>query len=163
MITTDKFVLFWGDQDIYSNFYPAEFEMEGNHFYWSEQAFMWLKAVTFGADDIANELLAMTPEKHTPLECKKLGSRIKNFDDIIWTAKSYDAMVTAVYKKFSQNPTLLKQLLDTNDRILVEASPYDKIWGIGMSETDKDAQDVSNWKGQNLLGKVLMDVRKELK
>ena len=163
MITNDKFVLFWGDEDIYSNFYPAEFEMEGNHFYWSEQAFMWIKAVTFGAHDIATEILDMTPAKNIPLDCKKLGRRIKNFDDTIWTAKSYDAMVTAVYKKFSQNPILLQQLLDTNDRILVEASPYDKIWGIGMSEQHADAQDMSKWQGQNLLGKVLMDIRKELK
>jgi len=163
MITTDKYVLFWGEEDIYSNFYPAQFDMEGHHFYWSEQSYMWLKAISFSDTETANDILKMCNVNNTPIQCKKLGRQVKNFDPEVWKLKCIPAMYLAVQHKFAQNSWLSKQLLDTENKVLVEASPYDKIWGIGLAEGDPEAQDESKWKGTNLLGKVLMDVRKELR
>lgn len=162
MLTTDKYLLFWGDEDIYSNFYPAEFDMYGIHFYWSEQAFIYQKAMRFNDIETADKILAMNPVANQPIDCKKLGRLVKNFDEVVWFSTSYNAMVDACYAKFSGNKLLREQLLATGDLILVEASPYDKIWGIGLSETDPDVQDESKWKGTNLLGKALMQVRDEL-
>lgn len=81
--------------------------------------------------------------------------------DRIWSAKRYHAMVQALEAKFT-DPELRQILLDTGDRIIVEASPYDRIWGVGLSENDDDLY-AGNWKGQNLLGKALMEVRDKLK
>ena len=163
MKTTDDYVLFWGDEDIYSNFYPCEFTLNDHKYHWSEQAFMYLKAITFSDVEIAKEISEMHPDKNTPLQCKKLGRKIKNFNDMIWNNLSSEVMYNACYAKFSQNKLLSDQLLNTGNRIIVEASPYDKIWGIGLSETDPDALDKTKWKGQNLLGEVLMRVRSNLR
>ncbi len=163
MVVTDKFVLFWGEEDIYSNFHPSRFSLDGNVFHWSEQAFMWLKAVEFGDRAVAQQILEQTPRNSSPLECKRLGRKVSPFDEKTWSVRSVEAMRRAVSAKFSQIPELRRQLLDSGDRILVEASPYDRIWGIGWGESDPQAQDPSQWKGQNLLGKVLMEVREQLR
>ena len=86
---------------------------------------------------------------------------VKNFDEEVWNQLKYQIMYEAVKAKFS-NPILMKKLIDTKDKILVEASPYDKIWGIGLNETDAKKTLPTNWIGENLLGKVLMQVREEL-
>ena len=86
----------------------------------------------------------------------------KNYKDKIWASRRYQAMVDALTAKF-QDPELKRILLNTGDRILVEASPYDRIWGIGLSEQSPFIYDEKNWKGQNLLGKALMEVREKLK
>jgi hypothetical protein len=163
MITTDKYVLFWGDQDIYSNFYPVEFEISGHHFYWSEQAFMWLKALWFADHDLAQTLLLLAPPNNKPIHAKKIGRTIKGFNEEEWAKVREECMFRACLAKFQQNVKLSEQLLNTGDRVLVEASPYDKIWGIGLAEDNADAQDPDKWQGLNLLGKVLMNVRHELK
>lgn len=162
MLVTNKYVLFWDDFDIYSNFYPSEFDMEGHHFYWSEQAFMWQKAIAFGDSEIAEKILTMKPDINTALECKNLGRKVSGFDSLRWDEISFAAMKKALHEKFTQDSFLHDQLIETGNLILVEASPYDKIWGIGLSENDPDAQDETKWKGSNLLGKVLMEVREEL-
>lgn len=156
------YIFFWGLKNKYSflsNFYYAPFVVDGLQFRWSEQYFMYQKALLFLGEDIQEKILEAT----SPQECKKLG-RTKSpiFDDEVWNEKRQDAMYRAVLEKFRQNPRLKNALLETGDAVLVESSPKDKIWGIGLSE--KTARQISpqEWPGQNLLGQILMKVRQDL-
>lgn len=155
----DNYVFFWGKQDVFSNFYYVPFKHQGQLFKWSEQAVMYRKAKLFGADKIALDIVrAQTPE-----QCKKLGrSRQIPFDNDIWDSNKFNIYKEVLLDKFS-NKKLKKIILDTNNKTLVEASPYDKIWGIGVSSDHPDATNPSKWRGENLLGQVLMSVREELK
>lgn len=95
----------------------------------------------------------------TPKEIKKLGREVSNFDQAVWNKNKLEIVIKANYNKFTQNSELLKQLLATGDRVLVEASPWDRIWGVGLGADDPDVYDRDKWKGQNLLGQALMTVR----
>lgn len=158
MRTTKKYVFFWTKEDVYSNFYYFPFEHKGLKFKWAEQAIMYRKAKLFKANSIAEKILyAKTPD-----ECKKLGrSRDIPFDDKVWDENKMQIFKEILLDKF-KNPSLKKQMLSTGDRKFAEASPYDKIWGIGLRETHPDVLDESKWKGQNLLGEILTEVKKEL-
>src|SRR5208283_3214481 len=123
---TDKYVFFWGLE--FSNWCDCKFNYKRITFFNSEQAFMWEKAIFFGDMHMAEKIIK-TPD---PRENKSLGRQIKNFDADKWSAVSYDIMVAVNYEKFSQNPHFKTLLLETEDKVLVEASPYDKIWGIGL-------------------------------
>jgi hypothetical protein len=153
MRVTDKYIFFW--DSIYSNWYGCEFSSAGRKFNCSEQNFMYHKALTFGDVETAEKMMK---ESHPRVQ-KKLGKLVKNYDDTTWAEVRYDIMKEAVYLKFSQNKELLSELLKTGDKIFVEASPYDTIWGIGMGEDDDLILDEKNWKGLNLLGKALCEVR----
>jgi ribA/ribD-fused uncharacterized protein len=155
---TDTHVYFWGDPTL-SNWGPAEFKHKGNHFYNSEQAFMWEKADFFGDKEIADKILKTS----NPKEAKDLGRMVKGYSDAEWSKVRYKKMLEACLSKFSQNPDRLETLLSTGDRTLVEGSPYDKVWGVGWHWADPEILFEENWKGQNLLGKVLMEVRDKLK
>jgi len=158
MTITPTHVYFYMGADIYSNFYKCKF-IDLNHnclFTSTEKAFMFYKALFFGDSDIAKKIL----ESDNPGYTKSLGRQIKNYDDKAWECVRLGYMTYVNYLKFSQNPELKKQLLETGDRILVEASPTDKIWGIGLSE--EEAAMGAEWRGRNLLGIALMDVRKLL-
>lgn len=98
-----------------------------------------------------------------PSKIKALGQKVRNFDEIVWSKAKYAIVLNGNYQKFSQNPHLKKFLLQTNDKILVEASPYDAIWGIKMDESDAGAHNPLKWRGQNLLGFALMEVRDALR
>lgn len=155
---TDTHVFFWGSY--LSNFYEAPFKDEvGQLYYTSEQYFMAQKAIVFNDSKILNQIL----QKREPLACKRLGKLVNNFSVPIWDQQKYQIMVKACTLKFSQNSKLLKDLLNTGSKTLVEASPYDTIWGIGLKWDDERVLDPNNWRGQNLLGKALMDVREILK
>ena len=97
-----------------------------------------------------------------PGEAKKLGRKIRNFDQAIWEKHRFDIVVRGNLAKFSQHEPLKQYLLGTGDRVLVEASPHDRIWGIGIAESDPAAQNPYDWKGLNLLGFALMAVREQL-
>jgi ribA/ribD-fused uncharacterized protein len=155
---TDKYVFFWGSE--FSNWYPAFFNYKGKRFSNSEQAFMWDKAVFFGDFEIGNEILN---NGKNPRDAKQLGRQIKNFDVEEWTEVAYSVMVKVNLCKYEQNPLLLKILLSTGDKTIVEASPQDTIWGIGLHWENDDCLDKTKWKGLNLLGKALMEVRERLK
>lgn len=157
MRTTDTHVFFWGGE--FSNWFAAYFEYEDHEFYNSEQAFMWKKAKFFGDEEIA-ELILHT---QNPRDAKALGRKVRGFDAERWAMVSYPIMIAVNVEKYMQNPRLEEKLLATGDKTLVEASPYDKIWGIGLSEDDDRCLDEHQWQGMNLLGKALMLVRKQLK
>ena len=157
MKTTDKFLFFW--QGIYSNWSAAPFVMSGHQFSNSEQAFMWLKAKFFGDEEVAAKIL-LDP---TPNGVKALGRQVKNYNDVAWGTVREEKMYRACLEKFGQNHAMGAELLSTGNKILVEASPYDKIWGIGMAENDAGVEDKANWKGLNLLGEVLVKVRTTLR
>ena len=95
-------------------------------------------------------------------EAKKLGRQVRNFDQLLWEEKRYEIVKIGNYHKFSQDEHLATFLKQTGDRILVEASPYDNIWGIGLSADAQGIENPHNWKGLNLLGFALMEVRKML-
>lgn len=125
----------------------------------SEQAFMILKALTFGDRETGGKIL----KARHPAEQKALGKLVKGYKDEVWSHIRYELMLDVVYEKFRQNPTLASQMLNTGDRMFVEASPTDTIWGIGLAETDDRILDKANWRGQNLLGDVLCQVRDRLR
>ncbi|ALO79648.1 hypothetical protein HOBO_240 [Bacillus phage Hobo] len=155
MRETAQFIFFWGNDDIYSNFFYSPFKHKGIMFKWSEQAIMYRKAKLFGADRIAELIL----RAQTPKQCKDLGrSREIPFDEGVWVGYREEIYGDVLFDKFS-NPSLKKQLLATGDKILVEASPFDKIWGIGLGENHRDVENPTKWRGLNLLGEVLMEVR----
>lgn len=150
-----QYTFFWNG--IYSNFQTAPFKYKGHRFNNSEQAFMWEKANFFNDKEISNKILNTTVAH----EAKALGRKVRNYDDSKWSKVRFDFMYDVCLEKFSQNEKLKEQLLQ--DSNFVEASPYDKIWGIGMAEHQEGIEDPSNWKGQNLLGKVLDNVKETLK
>lgn len=154
---TDTHVYFWGLK--LSNWYPVRFMYKDIEFDNTEQAFMWEKAMLFGDHDTADRILD-TPD---PKAAKGLGRKVKNFDAERWMINGYTVMVAVNYAKFSQYPRLKSILLNTGNKTIVEASPYDKIWGIGIHWNDDTCLDEANWKGMNLLGKALMEVRKQLR
>ena len=141
----------------FSNFYICNFEDEGINFFCSEQYMMYQKALLMGDDNSAGKIL----RANSPFECKKLGRKVKPWDNDAWVNNRYNIVYNAVLLKFTQNQKLKEVLLKTDDLILAEASPYDKIWGIGLSK--KKAEEGVEWKGLNLLGEVLMEVRDDIK
>ena len=155
----DKHVAFWGSA--FSNFYPCSFTEGGKVWKNSEQCFMAKKAEYFKDMEILEEILkAETPEK-----TKKLGRKVKNFDSEYRSTACFEKMYDAVYAKFSQNNDLKELLLssDFEGKGFVEGSPFDAIWGVKMDWRNPDIDNEENWRGQNLLGKVLNKVREDLR
>ncbi|OCG77517.1 hypothetical protein A9G44_04670 [Gilliamella sp. Occ4-3] len=120
---------------------------------------MYSKALLFKDIESANAILSIPSSKMQ----KKLGQTVRNFDENIWNKHKKEIVFEGNYAKFSQNDELKKYLLSTKDKVLAEASPYDKIWGIGLSIDDEMRFNMAKWRGKNLLGEVLMQVRKALK
>lgn len=149
MKITNTHVYFWGG--IYSNFYECNIEYKDYQFHTSEQLFMWLKAMTFKDEQVAEEIL----HSSSPKEAKHLGRQVADFDNEVWEKEREDAMFIAVSNKFDQNPQLKAQLLEHKGKTFVEASPYDCIWGVGLREDDLRILDEQKWRGLNLLGKCL--------
>lgn len=155
---TDEFVLFWTSKDVYSNFHYTPFYYKGIRYKWAEQAIMYEKAKLFGADKIAESIL----EAIDAGDCKKLGrSREIPFNENIWD-KNKERIFKDILREKYKLSNLRRLMLQSGKREFVEASPYDNIWGIGMRENDPGVTDRSNWKGQNLLGKILTEIRDEI-
>lgn len=151
MKVTNDLVLFFGNDDICSNFYLCPLNYEGHNFHSSEQLFMYLKAKTFKDWDTMKEILNCS----TPREAKALGRKVRNYDDAIWDSERDKCMYITILTKFNQCAEF-RTLIETNmDKTFAEASPYDKIWGIKLSEDDPKALDPSQWKGENRLGKCI--------
>lgn len=163
MRVTDKHVYFWGE--FLSNWYPARFTeaREGKtlEFHNSEQYFMYEKAKAFGDEEIAMRILF---EGKNPKQAKSLGRKVKGYNDEVWNKMRYKVMLRANLLKYLQNKDIEKLLLNEefDGKNFCEASPVDQVWGIGCDEATA-LDDESNWNGQNLLGKVLDEVRDILK
>jgi ribA/ribD-fused uncharacterized protein len=157
MRQTEKYVLFWSG--IYSQWYAAPMTINDTKYNTCEQYMMYQKALLFEDEEVANAIMRET----NPREQKALGRKIRNFDDQKWKQNCMRIVYEANLAKFTQNPELKSALLSTGDRILVEASPKDFIWGIGMHYEDEGVDNPANWKGTNLLGQVLTLVKHEIK
>ena len=119
---------------------------------------MYGKAKLFDDNKIADKIMASKNVR----EQKSLGREVKNFDLEIWTENAIDIVYKGNKAKFEQNKDYLELLLSTKGKTLVEASPTDKVWGIGLTADDTDANNILKWKGTNWLGIVLTELRQEL-
>lgn len=156
MKTTDKHVFFWNG--IYSQWHKAPMTIDGVQYNCCEQYMMHQKALLFGDVETSRQILRATD----PREQKELGRKVSGFNKEKWDKACVGIVYKGNYAKFSQNEDLKTELLNTGNRILVEASPVDFIWGIGMHEDDNGVENPANWKGTNLLGWSIMLVRNEL-
>lgn len=141
-----------------SQWWPAAFEVDGNTYRTAEHYMMWRKATLFGDHETAERILAAPG----PKEAKALGRQARDFDQVVWEAARYEIVVAAGTHKFGQHDDLRAFLCGTGDRILVEASPRDRVWGIGLGRNNPAAHDPAQWRGLNLLGFALCDVRDAL-
>lgn len=154
-------IFFFGSDNYMSNWFPAKFDLtfngENHTFYNVEQAMMDSKAILFEDIESFNKILKTT----NPKTAKSLGRKVENFDPEIWDKYKKYIVKTAVQGKFLYNDELKEKLLNTGEKYLAEDSPYDKIWGIGTKSLKH--KENKTWPGKNLLGKILMEVREELK
>jgi len=155
IVETDTKVLFLHADSVFSNWYPCKFEMRDIKFKNSEAAFMYLKAELFNDEESMEKIR----KNQDPAEVKKLGRLVKGFDESIWVDARENALFIANSNKYFQNRPLMEILKATKEKILVEASPYDKIYGVGLKPDDPKALDEKNWLGLNIQGKTLMKVR----
>lgn len=162
MLNDENFIGFYHENEEYgfmSNWYPSAFEYAGKKYANIEQYMMYQKMMTFSQYEIADRIM----ETSDPAECKRLGrSRIDNWDGDLWDKISYAVVKRGIKAKFFQNKDILEKLLYTDDMLLAECAPNDNKWGIGIAVDDERRFDVNEWTGQNLLGRILMDVRGEL-
>jgi len=140
----------------FSNFYISKFNDNVNKYFSSEQYMMYHKALLMG-DDTTAQLILNTTTSHA---CKKLGRKVKPWNQELWESNRYKIVYNGLLLKFSQNEDIKNILLNTKGQTIAEASRFDKIWGIGLSV--KEASSGCDWKGLNLLGNILMDVRKKI-
>ena len=137
-----------------SQWYSCRFEENSIEFNSAEQYMMWRKAKLFGDIGVANKIL----DTANQATIKRLGRQVKNFDENLWCQHRVEIVIDGNMLKFQADKSLRERLLTTGDTILVETSPYDKIWGVGSTSK----ANIKYWKGSNLLGQILMYVRKEL-
>jgi len=163
-----KYLLFWGHQPppaggvgkgCLSQWWPTAFTVEGVSYPSAEHYMMAAKARLSGDAEAVEKILA-APH---PGAAKALGRQVRGFDERRWAEHRFDAVVAGNLAKFGQHPDLLGFLLGTGRRVLVEASPQDAIWGIGLAADDDRAASPENWPGLNLLGFALMEVRDQLR
>ncbi|MFT2092325.1 NADAR family protein [Paraglaciecola sp. 2405UD69-4] len=147
------------DKNYLSQWYSSSFQLDGHWYQTSEHYMMAQKAKLFNAEPIFKKIIT----SKSPKEAKQLGREVAGFNRDTWDNHKFDLVVKGNLAKFSQSKALRDFLLDTGKKVLVEASPSDTIWGIGLKETDPRAQKPSTWLGQNLLGFALMQVREQLK
>lgn len=161
------FVFFWGYQvraddqlgpSCLCQWWPSEFTLDGVAYPTAEHYMMAEKARLFGDQEILERILA-APE---PSQAKALGRKIRGFQGGIWDERRLAIVVEGNLAKFSQHADLRAYLLSTAPRRLVEASPVDRVWGIGLAADDPRARDPEQWQGLNLLGEALMRVRDRL-
>ncbi|MGV9821727.1 NADAR family protein [Nocardia xishanensis] len=162
-----KYLPFWGHRPqadgsvgkgCFSQWWPAPFDVDGLSFPTAEHYMMWRKALLF--DDTETAARVLTVEH--PEQAKDLGRQVRGFDEKRWEAERFEIVVAGNLAKFGSDDELRRFLLGTGDRVLVEASPVDRIWGIGLAADHPDAAEPTRWRGANLLGFALMRVREEL-
>ncbi len=159
-----EYLLFWGHsasrgappgKECLSQWYPAGFTLDGETYVTAEHYMMAQKAVLFEDAEVAAQIRA----SREPAAVKALGRKVRGFDAARWEEHRFRVVAAGSHAKFSQNAALQSYLLGTGTRVLVEASPSDAIWGIGLAESDPRARDPRSWPGLNLLGFALMHAR----
>ncbi|MBT2492560.1 NADAR family protein [Streptomyces sp. ISL-96] len=162
-----RYLYFWGHRPTpgsaagpgcLSQWWPVEFTEDGHTYRSAEHYMMSHKGWLFGDDETAAKIL----QARTPGEAKALGRQVADFDEATWREHRYGIVVRGSIAKFGQHSALLHYLLATRNRVLVEASPLDPVWGIGLAADDVRAASPTTWRGLNLLGFALMDAREVL-
>ncbi|TQK51531.1 hypothetical protein FBY35_1934 [Streptomyces sp. SLBN-118] len=163
-----KYLHFWGhaprrDGSIgpscLSQWWPSPFVVDGVRYATAEHWMMAGKARLFGDTEAERQALTAT----SPAAAKRAGRLVRGFDDAIWERERFAIVRSGSVHKFGQHADLRDYLLGTGGRVLVEASPLDRVWGIGLASDDELAQDPTRWRGLNLLGFALMEAREELR
>lgn len=162
-----KYLHFWGHRprpdgtigaSCLSQWWPSPFVVDGRRYATAEHWMMAAKARLFGDAEAERHVLAAAH----PAQAKKAGRLVRGFDEAIWERERFRIVVEGSVHKFAADPALRAFLLNTGERVLVEASPVDRVWGIGLTADDEAAQDPERWRGLNLLGFALMAARAEL-
>jgi ribA/ribD-fused uncharacterized protein len=162
-----RYLFFWGHRPpadggvgkgCLSQWWPAPFTVDGVVYPSAEHFMMAGKARLFGDAEAAEQIV----QASHPDAAKALGQHVRGFDEQRWAEERFGIVVTGNVAKFSQHPPLAQFLLATGDQVLVEASPRDRVWGIGLAAGDKRAASPHTWQGLNLLGFALMEVRHHL-
>ena len=162
-----KYLMFWGHtpprdgqvgKHCFSQWWPATFTVDGVDYASAEHFMMAAKARLFGDDAAVAEILAASH----PAEAKALGRKVRGYADDVWARHRFGLVVEGNVAKFGQHADLRDFLLGTGDRVIVEASPRDRIWGIGLGAGNERAANPEEWRGMNLLGFALMEARQRL-
>ena len=152
-------ILFWKTPSVFCQWTPSTFTVAGISYVGCEQFFAAEKARLFGDANVLQDIMRVSdPRLH-----KGYGRAVSGFDQTIWERERENIVLVGNYAKFSQNPAMRHHLLGSGDKLLVEASPYDQVWGVGLQANDPAIRDQSSWRGLNLLGKALQTVRHALR
>ncbi|MBB1509960.1 NADAR family protein [Tessaracoccus sp. MC1756] len=146
------------DNGCLSEHYPAPFESDGELFRTVEHYIAWRKATLFGDKHSAQRVL----RAEAPTTARAIGRTVRPFNDEVWKSHRFDVAVAANVAKFAADPQLADHLRSTGRSVLVNASPIDRVWGIGLSADDPAAQDPTRWPGLNIQGFALMEARRRL-
>ena len=152
------YIFFWQKGSCFSQWHPSKYELNGYVYSMAEQGMMHGKALLFGDEETAAQILST----NDPREIKQLGRQVRGFDEKEWEKSRETIVYRNSMAKFTQNEGMKDVLLATKGAVLVEASPYDRIWGIGLLESDAKRISPSKWNGLNLLGKILTNVREDI-
>lgn len=163
-----KYLYFWGHRprpdgrigpSCLSQWWPSPFTVDGVEYATAEHWMMAAKARLFGDAEAERRVLAAG----RPAEAKKAGRLVRGFDEDVWERERFGIVVEGSVGKFAAHAELREFLLGTGERVLVEASPVDRVWGIGLAADDEGAGDPERWRGPNLLGFALMEARRRLR
>ncbi|GAA1158012.1 NADAR family protein [Streptomyces hebeiensis] len=163
-----KYLFFWGHRPrpdgtpgpgCLSQWWPSPFTVDGVTYPTAEHWMMAAKARLFKDEGAERSAI----EAGNPALAKRAGRLVRGFDESVWERERYGIVVAGSVHKFGHHPELRSFLLATGDRILVEASPTDRVWGIGLAADDERARDPARWRGLNLLGFALMEARERLR
>jgi len=154
----EKFTFFWQTASPFSQWFKADFTVDGVQYTSAEQYMMHQKALLFGDQQIADKIM----KTRSASVQKKLGRQVTGFDQTIWESECQRIVYEGNQAKFTQNEDLLAALLATQGTTLVEASPDDRIWGVGLAEEDPRIRDRKTWRGTNWLGEILTRLREEI-
>lgn len=184
-LKNEKFTFFWRSSSPFSQWHPAKFEYKDKTFSSAEQFMMYCKAKLFNDEEIAQSILDLNNQPivkkflnneisneeiinnkllekewgYIQRKVKSYGRKVKGYNELTWLEKRKSIVFVGSREKYLQNEHLLKIINETEGTTLVEASPYDKIWGIGLSKNDSRASKRALWQGENLLGEILTEVR----
>ncbi|MEU5277720.1 NADAR family protein [Streptomyces asoensis] len=163
-----EYLHFWGHRPLpdgrlgpscLSQWWPSPFVVDGVPYATAEHWMMAGKARLFEDAEAEKRALAA----RSPAQAKKEGRLVRGFDEEVWRRERFGLVVEGSVHKFASDPALRSFLLGTGTRVLVEASPVDRVWGIGLTADDEAAQDPGRWRGDNLLGFALMEARDRLR